>query len=168
MAGRAVARRHAPQPVGHAPDRTHGLGAAQTQHRLPGRMPHTAGRNALARRGGHGTAHGSGIAAPARRKGVRRSAACRGQNDAARGARRLQAALGELEFTHNNLKEANLRWHRGRFVPIRYYDARIGAAEPGTADRGGIRRPPAQDRRGTRAPARRPTTSRCPTTRCAV
>ena len=47
----------------------------------------------------------------------------------------LQAALGELEFTHNNLKEANLRWHRGRFVPIRYYDARIGAAEPGTADR---------------------------------
>ena len=47
----------------------------------------------------------------------------------------LQAALGELEFTHNNLKETNLRWHRGRFVPIRYYDARIGAAEPGTADR---------------------------------
>ena len=47
----------------------------------------------------------------------------------------LQAALGGLEFTHNNLKEANLRWHRGRFVPIRYYDARIGAAEPGTADR---------------------------------
>lgn len=47
----------------------------------------------------------------------------------------LQAALGKLEFTHNNLKETNLRWHRGRFVPIRYYDARIGAAEPGTADR---------------------------------
>ena len=41
----------------------------------------------------------------------------------------------DLEFTHNILKEANLRWHRGRFVPIRYYDARIGAAEPGTADR---------------------------------
>ena len=47
----------------------------------------------------------------------------------------LQAALGELEFTHNNLKEANLRWHRGRFVPIRYYDARIGTAELGTGDR---------------------------------
>lgn len=47
----------------------------------------------------------------------------------------LQAALGELEFTHNNLKETNLRWHRGRFVPIRYYDARIGMAEPGTGDR---------------------------------
>ena len=47
----------------------------------------------------------------------------------------LREALRELEFTHNNLKEANLRWHRGRFVPIRYYDARIGAAEPGTADR---------------------------------
>lgn len=25
--------------------------------------------------------------------------------------------------------------HRGRFVPIRYYDARIGMAEPGTGDR---------------------------------
>lgn len=47
----------------------------------------------------------------------------------------LQAALGELEFTHNNLKETNLRWHRGRFVPIRYYDARIGTAELGTGDR---------------------------------
>lgn len=47
----------------------------------------------------------------------------------------LQAALGKLEFTHNNLKETNLRWHRGRFVPIRYYDARIGMAEPGTGDR---------------------------------
>lgn len=47
----------------------------------------------------------------------------------------MQAALGELEFTHNNLKETNLRWHRGRFVPIRYYDARIGTAELGTGDR---------------------------------
>ena len=47
----------------------------------------------------------------------------------------LQAALGELEFTHNNLKETNLRWHRGRFVPIRYYDARIGTAELGTGDK---------------------------------
>ena len=46
----------------------------------------------------------------------------------------LQAALGELEFTHNNLKETNLRWHRGRIIPIRYYDARIGAAENGGAD----------------------------------
>lgn len=47
----------------------------------------------------------------------------------------LQAALNELEFTHNNLKEGNIRWYRGRFVPIRYYDAHIGTAEhcPGDA-----------------------------------
>ena len=46
----------------------------------------------------------------------------------------LREALRELEFTHNNLRESNLRWHRGRIVPIRYYDARIGAAENGAAD----------------------------------
>lgn len=41
----------------------------------------------------------------------------------------LQAALRELEFTHNNLKASNLRWCEGRFIPLRYYDARIGEAE---------------------------------------
>lgn len=41
----------------------------------------------------------------------------------------LQAALRELEFTHNNLKATNLRWCQGRFIPLRYYDARIGEAE---------------------------------------
>ena len=46
----------------------------------------------------------------------------------------LREALRELEFTHNNLRESNLRWHRGRIIPIRYYDARIGAAENGGAD----------------------------------
>lgn len=53
----------------------------------------------------------------------------------ARGARtRCSEALRELEFTHNNLRESNLRWHRGRIIPIRYYDARVGAAENGGAD----------------------------------
>ena len=33
----------------------------------------------------------------------------------------LREALRELEFTHNNLRESNLRWHRGRIIPIRYY-----------------------------------------------
>ena len=46
----------------------------------------------------------------------------------------LREALRELEFTHNNLRESNLRWHRGRIIPIRYYDARVGAAENGGAD----------------------------------
>lgn len=46
----------------------------------------------------------------------------------------LRDSLRELEFTHNNLKETNLRWCRGRFIPIRYYDARIGAADNGTGD----------------------------------
>ena len=48
--------------------------------------------------------------------------------------REFAEALRELEFTHNNLRESNLRWHRGRIIPIRYYDARIGAAENGGAD----------------------------------
>ena len=43
----------------------------------------------------------------------------------------LQAALGELEFTHNNLKETNLRWHRGRFVPILRCPHRHGGARHG-------------------------------------
>ena len=46
----------------------------------------------------------------------------------------LRDTLRELEFTHNNLREGNLRWHRGRFVPIRYYDARIGASDNSEGD----------------------------------
>ncbi|WP_295935812.1 WG repeat-containing protein [uncultured Alistipes sp.] len=46
----------------------------------------------------------------------------------------LRDALRELNFTHNNLKENNLRWHNGRFIPIRYYDAQIGAAEGGDTE----------------------------------
>lgn len=41
----------------------------------------------------------------------------------------LQAAFKTLGFTHNNLKGANLRWAGGRFVPLRYHDARIGGPE---------------------------------------
>lgn len=41
----------------------------------------------------------------------------------------LQAALRTLDFTHNNLKCVNLRWVNGRFVPLRYHDARIGGPE---------------------------------------
>ena len=54
--------------------------------------------------------------------------------DALGNERRTGLVLRELEFTHNNLRESNLRWHRGRIIPIRYYDARIGAAENGGAD----------------------------------
>lgn len=48
----------------------------------------------------------------------------------------LREALRELEFTHNNLQESNLRWHGGRIIPIRYYDARVGAAENRETDAG--------------------------------
>ncbi len=44
----------------------------------------------------------------------------------------LEAGLQELHFTHNNLKAANLRWTQGRFVPIRYHDARIGSPQRDT------------------------------------
>ncbi|MEG2060957.1 MAG: WG repeat-containing protein [Alistipes sp.] len=40
----------------------------------------------------------------------------------------LQAELRRLEFTHNNLKAANLRWCNGRLIPLRYHDARVGEA----------------------------------------
>lgn len=46
----------------------------------------------------------------------------------------LRTALLELGFTHNNLKEANLRWCDGRFIPIRYYDAHVGTAEASGSD----------------------------------
>lgn len=38
----------------------------------------------------------------------------------------LQAALRELNFTHNNLRGDNLRWSGGRFIPLRYHDACFG------------------------------------------
>lgn len=44
----------------------------------------------------------------------------------------LEAALGELGFSHNNLKSSNLRWANGRLVPLRYHDAAFGG--PRTAD----------------------------------
>ena len=45
----------------------------------------------------------------------------------------LQVELQRLQFTHNNLLAENLRWCNGRFVPIRYYDARIGEASDADA-----------------------------------
>lgn len=44
----------------------------------------------------------------------------------------LEAALGKLGFSHNNLKSSNLRWANGRLVPLRYHDATFG--NPHTAD----------------------------------
>lgn len=44
----------------------------------------------------------------------------------------LQEALRELHFSHNNLRAENLRWTAGRFIPIRYHDARFDA--PGGDD----------------------------------
>ncbi len=38
----------------------------------------------------------------------------------------LERELTELDFAHNGLKPENLRWSAGRFVPLRYHDARIG------------------------------------------
>ena len=38
----------------------------------------------------------------------------------------LETALRELNFSHNNLRAGNLRWSGGRFVPLRYHDARFG------------------------------------------
>lgn len=43
----------------------------------------------------------------------------------------LQAELRRVGFTHRNLKPANLRWDRGRFIPIRYQDAVIGTPTDG-------------------------------------
>lgn len=39
----------------------------------------------------------------------------------------LQAALRELDFSHNNLRADNLRWVNGRFVPLRYHDGHFGS-----------------------------------------
>mgnify|MGYP001024729922 CR=1 FL=1 len=44
----------------------------------------------------------------------------------------LQQALRELHFSHNNLRAENLRWAAGRFIPIRYHDARFDT--PGRDD----------------------------------
>ena len=41
----------------------------------------------------------------------------------------LQAALRGLGFSHNNLRADNLRWCGGRFIPLRYHDARFGSAD---------------------------------------
>ncbi len=38
----------------------------------------------------------------------------------------LERELAELDFAHNGLKAENLRWSGGRWVPLRYHDARIG------------------------------------------
>lgn len=45
------------------------------------------------------------------------------------GLNRLQEELRRLEFAHNNLRPQNLRWAGGRFIPIRYHDARFGHPE---------------------------------------
>ena len=47
---------------------------------------------------------------------------------------RLEAGLRELDFVHNNLKAANLRWSEGRWVPLRYYDARVGEGADASVD----------------------------------
>lgn len=44
----------------------------------------------------------------------------------------LTRALHALGIAHNNLKEENLRWCGGRFVPIRYYDVRTDESREGT------------------------------------
>ena len=41
----------------------------------------------------------------------------------------LQSALRELGFSHNNLRPDNLRWSGGRFIPLRYHDARFGTSD---------------------------------------
>ena len=38
----------------------------------------------------------------------------------------LRQALREIGFSHNNLRPENLRWAGGRFIPLRYHDARFG------------------------------------------
>ena len=37
----------------------------------------------------------------------------------------LEKELAGLDFAHNGLKAENLRWSGGRFIPLRYHDARI-------------------------------------------
>lgn len=39
----------------------------------------------------------------------------------------LEEELRRLSLAHNNLKPENLRWSGGRFLPLRYHDALIGA-----------------------------------------
>lgn len=41
----------------------------------------------------------------------------------------LRSALRELGFSHNNLRPDNLRWSGGRFIPLRYHDARFGTSD---------------------------------------
>lgn len=41
----------------------------------------------------------------------------------------LQRELRRLNISHGNLRTSNLRWTGTRFVPIRYYDVRLGAPE---------------------------------------
>lgn len=38
----------------------------------------------------------------------------------------LEEELRRLDLSHRNLKAENLRWHRGRLIPIRYHYARTG------------------------------------------
>lgn len=42
---------------------------------------------------------------------------------------RLQEGLGELSFTHNNLKGENLVWSDGRLIPLRYHYARFDGGD---------------------------------------
>lgn len=53
----------------------------------------------------------------------------------ARGARRLAGGARGAGIHAQQPQGSEPPLAPGRFVPIRYYDARIGAAEPGTADR---------------------------------
>ena len=41
----------------------------------------------------------------------------------------LETALRELNFSHNNLRPDNLRWSGGRFIPLRYHDARFDTSD---------------------------------------
>lgn len=52
----------------------------------------------------------------------------------------LQEGLRELDFAHNNLRADNLLWTGGRFVPLRYHDARFGMPERDAAAFEALRR----------------------------
>ena len=133
MAGRAVARRHAPQPVGHAADRTHGLGAAQNStpataecRILPGEM--LPGTTPRAR---NGTQTGYTQHLPAGRSSPRRCSP-RIKATLLAALDTLQAALEGAGIHTQQPSRKRPPLAPGTVRPDTYYDARIGTAELGT------------------------------------